>query len=91
VRNPFGRTQQTKPRRVFKPQQASCYKCAMPALYYCEIAGCRMPMCKKHRVRKAGGNLCTKHKDSQLIQQDAEPQTRFKDSGEAVPHIWEDK
>jgi hypothetical protein len=86
MRNPFDRTHQTKPRRFFKPREAQCYKCAMPGLYHCEIAGCGMPMCIKHRIRKAGGNLCAKHKDSELIQQDAVPQSRFKDSGEAVPH-----
>jgi hypothetical protein len=82
----FDRVQQTKPGRIFKPRQAPCYKCSMPGLYHCEAPRCGTPLCLRHRIRKAGGNLCEKHRDAKLVQQDAEPQIRFKDAGEAVPH-----
>ena len=85
--NWINRTQESKPRRFFKPRQAPCYACSMPGLYHCEISSCRLPLCVKHRVRKAGGDLCAKHKNSQLVQEAAEPTTKkFADAGEAMPH-----
>lgn len=83
---PIFRREETKPGRLFKPRTEQCYRCSMPGLYHCELPSCRLPLCIKHRIRKAGGDLCEKHRDAVLVQQDAEPQTRFKDAGEAVPH-----
>ena len=80
------RTQQTKPRRFFKPREAQCYKCSMPGLYHCQFPGCTLPMCLKHRITKGGGTLCDRHKFAQLVQEEAAPSTRFRSSGDAVPH-----
>jgi hypothetical protein len=80
------RREESKPRRFARPRTPQCIHCSMPGPYTCEIASCGAPLCLKHRKRKAGGTLCEKHYGSQLIQQDAVPQSRFKDPGEAVPH-----
>lgn len=84
--NQIFRREESKPRRFFKPRTPKCYACSMPGPYHCEAPHCGLPLCLKHRIRKAGGNLCDKHKDAQLVQEDAVPQTRFKDVGEAIPH-----
>jgi len=81
------RKDETRPRRFTKPRPATCYKCSMPGLYPCEFPGCTIPMCLKHVNRKAGGKLCDKHKNATLVQHEAKPQTRFRDAGEAVPHV----
>jgi hypothetical protein len=83
---PIFRREETKPRRFFKPRTEPCYRCPMAGVYHCQLPSCRLPMCLKHRIRKAGGDLCEKHKDAQLVQEDAQAQTKFKDPGEAVPH-----
>jgi hypothetical protein len=80
------RREETKPRRFFKPRTLKCTFCSMPGPYHCEYPRCGLPLCLKHRVRKAGGNLCEKHKDATLVQEEALPQARFGDTGEAIPH-----
>lgn len=80
------RREESKPRRFARPRTPQCIYCAMPGPYTCEIKGCGAAMCLKHRNRKAGGSLCDKHKGAQLQQDEAVPQARFKDVGEAVPH-----
>lgn len=72
--------------RFFQPRIEKCYKCSMPGPYRCKVAGCGLSMCDKHRVRKAGGDLCAKHINARLVQDDAVPATRFRDAGEAKPH-----
>ena len=47
-------------------------------------------MCAKHRVRKAGGNLCDRHQHATLVQESAVPSRRFRDAGVAVPHKEEE-
>lgn len=76
----------TRPKRFFKPKVPQCYKCAMPGVYHCEHPRCGLPLCIKHRIRKAGGNLCYDHRRAQLVQHDAVAQTRFKNYGEAKAH-----
>jgi len=81
------RKDETRPRRFTKPRPAVCFKCSMSGLYRCEFPGCALAMCLKHVNRKAGGKLCDKHKNATLVQHEAKPQTRFRDAGEAVPHV----
>jgi hypothetical protein len=65
----------------------ACTFCSMRSITRCEVTTCDLPLCAKHRIRKAGGNLCRKHEGAILIQYDGLPTTRFGDRGDAVPHI----
>ena len=87
MKNYIPTPRETKPGRFFKPRTEQCYACSMPGLSNCGV--CRLPLCLKHRIRKAGGNLCKKHAGAQLVQHESIPQTRFKDAGEAVAHETE--
>lgn len=71
-------------------QEEFCYRCSMPGIFHCEFPRCRRPLCAKHRVRKAGGDLCPPHQHATLLQEEAVPQTRFRDGGIAVPHQEEE-
>lgn len=64
-----------------KIQSPACYRCSMPGPHVCEFPGCRVPMCGKHRIRKAGGSLCDKHKHARLEQPIGVGSTRFKNAG----------
>jgi hypothetical protein len=46
-----------------------------------------MPVCAKHRIRKAGGSLCPDHKFALIVQESAKPNLKFGDRGTAVPHV----
>jgi len=80
TRNWIPQAQQSKP-RIFHPiGDPSCYKCAMPGIHRCQFPGCTLPMCSKHRIRKAGGSLCDAHQGAKLIQEASVPSRRFKNT-----------
>jgi len=66
-------------------KMGTCAFCSMPTAILCEIPSCNLPLCEKHRIRKAGGNLCPTHKGAVLVQYDGLPTERFGDRGEAYP------
>ncbi len=58
----------------------------MRSVTRCELPSCQLPLCARHAIRKAGGNLCPRHKNALLVQYDGLPTERFGDRGDAVPH-----
>jgi len=73
----------TQPKRELAPERTHCAWCSMPATNSCELPSCRVALCGKHLVRKAGGVLCPNHKNAILVQYDGLPSDRFGDRGEA--------
>jgi len=91
-------SQPTQPQRqaYVKPQQ--CAWCSSRSETRCEFPGCNVPLCRKHLVRKGGGNLCRNHQNARLVQQFGVPgagavatlgvmSKRFKPKGPALPHF----
>jgi hypothetical protein len=66
-------------------RREQCMFCSMRPIARCELAICGIPICAKHRIRKAGGNLCPNHKHAALVQWEGTPTERFGDRGEALP------
>lgn len=75
-----------------------CGFCSQRSITRCEYPECNVPVCKRCRIRKGGGNLCRRHKDARLVQQlgvpmvgdvavYAVPSRRFKAKGPALPGV----
>jgi hypothetical protein len=75
------------PGQVVKLEVPPCAYCSSRSTTRCEIPLCNLPMCAKHRVRKAGGNLCRQHQNAILVQPEGVATERFGDRGEAMPHF----
>jgi hypothetical protein len=78
---------ESRPSAHVQLEAPACAFCPMKGVTRCEIPSCSKPLCERHRIRKAGGNLCPDHKQAVLYQPDAVPAERFGDRGDAVPHV----
>jgi len=75
------------PHMKVKIEVPKCSFCAARSSTRCEIPSCNLPLCARHRIRKAGGNLCHIHKNAVLVQHEGVATERFGDRGVAVPHV----
>lgn len=79
----FTRPMVSEPNKQAQLQAPICAFCSMKSRSRCEVPDCSLPVCDKHRTRKAGGSLCPKHQKALLVQFDGLPTDRFGDRGEA--------
>lgn len=79
----FTNTAASRPSKQVRIERPTCAYCSMKCTCFCEIPSCGAPLCSKHAIRKAGGNLCRKHENAVLVQYDGLPCERFGDHGEA--------
>src|SRR6266550_7081397 len=85
-RNLFTNQIASRPKKLPKLEIPQCSACSMRSVTRCELPSCQLPLCARHAIRKAGGNLCPRHKNALLVQYDGLPTERFGDRGDAVPH-----
>ncbi len=86
----------TRPTRQVHVTPPQCAWCSSRSITRCEFPGCNVALCRRHLVRKGGGNLCRNHRDARLVQVlgvpsagaipiAAEMSKRFRPKGPALP------